>query len=214
MRWLALTLVLAASSAAADPVDAIVRDKLAPLLPAGLGVRTVFLPRALEKLDVDSEKVVIELPRELRAGRASIRVTVPHRRAIYVPIAIDTLVAVAVARRAFAAGDVITAADLDLGEQAVADAATPELVPGARAARPIASGTPITTRDIVLPPPLPRGTQVTIELTRGAVSIRGSGTLELSARAGQAATARLSGTTQVLHGVLVAPSTVVVGGAP
>jgi len=66
----------------------------------------------------------------------------------------------------------------------------------------------------VLPPPLPRGTQIAIDVRRGAVRIRGTGTLELAARPGELATARIAATHVVVRGTLVAPATLVVGDLP
>ena len=48
----------------------------------------------------------------------------------------------------------------------------------------------------------------------GAVHIRGTGTLEMSARPGELATARLAATRTVVHGRLVAPATLLVGENP
>ena len=84
-------------------------------------------------------------------------------------------------------------------------------LPGATATRAIAAGAPITSADVALPPPLARGTQVAIEIHRGAVRIRGTATLETTARAGDHASARLAQTHTVVHGVLAAPATLVVG---
>jgi hypothetical protein len=44
--------------------------------------------------------------------------------------------------------------------------------------------------------------------------VRGSGVLESSARPGEPASARLTATRLVVHGTLIAPATLVVGGPP
>ena len=200
----------------AEPVETIVRAKLAPMLPAGLEVARVYLPAALAKLDVDRGKVAIELPRELRAGRPSIKLTVRGRATTWVPVAIGVAIDVAVAQRELAAGDVIGEDDVAIERRAVADftAAAPASVVGASVTTAIAAGAPIGARAIALPPPLARGTQILIDVRRGAVRIRGTGTLEAAARPGEPASARLAATKLVVHGTLVAPATLVVGDVP
>ena len=199
----------------ADPVDAIVRAKLQPALPAGLDVARVYLPANLAALDVDPAKVTVELPRELRAGRASIKLTVRGRTS-WVPVAIAALTDVAIAQRELAPGEVITADDIAIERRAVEGVAiaSPVTLVGASVNAPIAAGAAITARDVALPPPLPRGTQVAVDVRRGAIHIRGTGTLELSARPGELATARLAATRMLVHGRLVAPATLIVGESP
>lgn len=213
---LVLLAVVLARPAAADPLDAIVRARIAPALPAGLDVARVYLPASLAKLDVDPSRVVVELPRELRAGRPSVRVTVRGKSPASVPVAIAALAEVAIAQRALAIGDVISDADIAIEHRAIADvtpAGTATLV-GASVVNAVEAGQPIAARDVAPPPQLPRGTQVAIDVRRGAVRIRGTGTLELAARPGEVATARLASTKTVVRGRLVAPATVVVGEAP
>lgn len=211
-----LALVLAlAGRAYADPVEAIVRARLQPALPAALDVARVYLPAQLAALDVDPAKVAVELPRELRAGRPSVKVTV-RGRAAWVPVAIAAVSDVAIAQRALAAGDVITADDIAIERRAVADlaVAAPATLVGASLNAAIAAGAPIAARDVALPPPLSRGTQVAVDVRRGAVHIRGTATLETAARPGELASARLAATRMVVHGRLAAPATLIVGDAP
>lgn len=215
MRSFAI-LVLLAGSATADPIAAIIKQRAAPAMPAGLGVAKLFVPASLDKLDVDPSRVVVELPRELHAGRASIKVSVRGKPSTYVPATIARVVEVAVARRLLVTGTVIGAADLAVEERAVesiAPAAITSLV-GATVTRDLAADSPIAARDVALPPPLARGSQVTVELHRGAVRVRGTATLELAARPGELATARLAHTHSIIRGTLHAPATLVVGEAP
>jgi flagella basal body P-ring formation protein FlgA len=200
----------------ADPIETIVRAKLAPGLPAGLGVARVYLPAGLAALDTDPARVAIELPRELRAGRASIKLTVRGHRTVWVPVAIAALGDVAVAQRELAPGDVIAGGDIAIERRAQADVAPaqPATLIGAQVTTAINAGAAICARDVALPPPLSRGTQIAIDVRRGAVHIRGTGTLELAARPGEPATARLTATRLVVHGTLVAPATLIVGDLP
>jgi len=199
----------------ADPVEAIVRARLQPALPAGLDVARVYLPASLAAIDVDPAKVAVEAPRELRAGRPSVKLTVRGRTS-YVPVAIAALTDVAIAQRELAPGDVIAEGDVAIERRAVVDVAVapPATLVGASVHAAISAGAPISARDVALAPPLPRGTQVSVDVRRGAVRIRGTGTLELSARPGELATARLAATRTVVHGRLVAPATLLVGDAP
>lgn len=200
--------------ARSSPIEAIVRARLGPALPPGLDIARVHLPAQLARLDTAPARVVIELPRELRAGRSSIKLTV-RGKTVWVPVAIAQLTEVAIARRDLATGDVIGEADIAIEHRAVdAAVAPPASLRGASVVRAITAGDPIAARDVALPPPLPRGTQVTVLVQRGAVAVRGTGTLELAARPGAPATARLAASKLVVHGRLVAPATVVVGGPP
>jgi flagella basal body P-ring formation protein FlgA len=205
-----------ASRVRAEPLADVVRARLAPSLPAGLDVAKVYLPAALAGIDTTPDAIALELPRELHAGRPSIKLTVRGHRGTWVPVAISVATDVAFAQRALAPGEVISAADIAIERRALAEiipAPTTTLI-GATATTAIAAGAPIAARDVALPPPLPRGTQVAVDVRRGAVHIRGAGTLELSARPGEPATARLAATRVVVHGTLVAPATLVVGDQP
>ncbi|MGH2900944.1 MAG: hypothetical protein ACRDMZ_19870, partial [Solirubrobacteraceae bacterium] len=100
---LALLSVLAGRVYADPPTgrmtaEAVVRAKLAPSMPPGLDVAKVYLPANLAALDLDPAKVAIELPPVLRAGRASIKLTVRGKTS-WVPVAIAALTEVAVAQR-------------------------------------------------------------------------------------------------------------------
>jgi flagella basal body P-ring formation protein FlgA len=75
-------------------------------------------------------------------------------------------------------------------------------------------GATIQRDDVVLAPPLARGTQVAIVMQRGGVRVRGTATLEAAARPGQEAVVRVGQTRTLVRGLLVAPSTVIVGEAP
>ncbi|HET9620981.1 MAG TPA: flagellar basal body P-ring formation chaperone FlgA [Kofleriaceae bacterium] len=201
------------SSEPAEPLEATIRDRLSPALPDGLDVARVYLPASLASARIEPSKVVVELPRELRAGRPSIKLTVRGKPAVWVPVAIATTVEVAVAQRDLAPGDVITDDDIAVERRAVADLtpAAPATVVGASVTAAIAAGAPIGSRMVALPPPLSRGTQVSVEIHRGAVRIHGTATLETSARPGEQASARLAQTKLVVHGTLVAPATLIVG---
>jgi len=211
-----LLLCALAGSAHADSLDAIVRDRVQPSLPAGLGVARVYLPAPLADLEVDAQRVVVELPHELRAGRSSVKVTVPGRHASWVPVSVAALTQVAIAQRPLAIGDHLAATDVAIEDRALDETAPapPASIVGATVTRAIALGAPIEAHSIAMPPPLSRGTQVAVEIVRGSVKIRGTATLELAARPGDHASARLAQTKIVVHGTLEAPATLIVGDAP
>jgi flagella basal body P-ring formation protein FlgA len=194
-------------------LETTIRDRLTPALPAGLDVAKVYLPANLATLSVAPSKVVIEVPRELRAGRPSIKLTVRGRPPVWVPVAIAATSSVAIAQRDLAPGDVITDDDIAIEERAVTDfvPAVPATLVGASVTAEITAGAPISRRMVALPPPLPRGSQVSVEIRRGAVIIHGAATLETAARPGETASARLAATKLVVHGTLVAPATLIVG---
>jgi flagellar basal body P-ring formation protein FlgA len=204
-----------ASVASATPIDAAIRDQLAPLLPAGLGVAQLHIPASLPA-DVDA--VSLELPAELRAGRPSLKVTARKRNksfTAYVPASLSALVDVAITTHALAAGSVVAEADITIESRALDVPAAPAVaIVGATLVHELAAGMAIGSHDVVLPPPLARGTQVTVEVRHGSVHVHGTGTLELAARPGQPATVLLGFNRTALHGVLVAPSTVIVGDHP
>jgi len=212
---LALLAVLA-SRASAEPLDDAIRAELAPALPAGLGIARIYLPAGLAALDVARTRISLDLPRELRPGRPSIKLTVRGRAPVWIPVVIAPLVDVAIARRALAAGDVIDDADLAIEQRAAGDGApaAAHTAIGATVRTAIAEGAVIGAHDVTLSPPLARGTLLAIDVRRGAVHVRGSGTLELAARPGEPATARLTATHGLVRGRLVAPATLIVGDAP
>jgi flagella basal body P-ring formation protein FlgA len=211
----ALAVILAASAANAAPVEDVVREQMLPALPPATDIAKVYLPANLAKLDIESSDVIVELPRQLGLGRKSVKVTVRGQRAVFVPVLIGQLADVAIAEHALAVGTVITADDVRLETRGVDKAyANGGVVVGSKVAKAIKAGALVGEKDITLPPPLPRGTQVAIVMQRGAVRVRGEGTLELVARPGETATVRLAHNKQIVRGTLVAPATVVLGNAP
>lgn len=217
MRTLALVVALASAAVAhAAPVEDLVRAQLAPALPPDTDIAKLHLPASLAALDLTADDVIVEVPRELRVGRRSVKVTVRGKRPVFVPVSIAALVDVAIAERPLAVGTVIAPDDVRI-ETRAAERSLPALgaaVIGAKVTRPIAANAAIDAGSIARPPPLPRGTQVTVEILRGGVRVRGTGTLELVARPGEDATVRLAHNKVTLRGTLVAPATVVVKGTP
>ncbi len=204
-----LVVALMCVPAAADPLADVVRARLAPNLPAGLGIAELHATD-----EVAPETIAVEPPREIHAGRQSVRVYVKGKPR-WLPVTFAPIVHVAVARRALAIGDLVTAADLAFDDRASAGNVAPaDTLIGATVVHPIASDAIVGARDVTLPAPVGRGTAVTVEVRRGSVRVHGSGTLELAARIGQPASVRLTGGKLVVHGTLLASNVVVIGDAP
>ena len=195
--------------AAAESLPAIIEARLAPIVPAGYGIAHVYAPPT----ELAPAQVTVEVPGELKAGRPSVRVTVKGRTS-YVPIAIARLVDVAVATRAIAEGATLVAADFAIVQRPTEPGAPAASLVGAGVAHAISAGSEIARTDVILAPPLARGTQVALEIRHGSVRVRGTATLEASARPGGPAIVRVAQTRTVVRGVLVAPATVVVGAQP
>jgi flagella basal body P-ring formation protein FlgA len=205
----ALLLLLVCGTAAADPLAKIVEARLAPVVPAGFGIAKVFAPA----IDVAPASVMVEVPGELKQGRPSVRVTVKGKTS-YVPVSIAKLVDVAVATHALEEGAVIAVEDFTIEARAAEPGAPAASLVGATVSHALAQGAPIARTDVILAPPLARGTQVTLEVRHGSVRVHGTATLEASARPGGNAIVRVAQTKTVIHGILVAPATVVVGDLP
>jgi flagella basal body P-ring formation protein FlgA len=213
----AIVLVLLSSSVKAAPVavDTVVRERIGAALPAELGVVDVFLPSSLASLATEADRVTVEMPRNLRAGRLSAKVIVRGRMGVFVPFSVGKRAEVAVIRKRVLAGVAITADDVSIEYRASSalNPAVPSTILGSTAQRELAVGTVVAKGDVVLAPQLPRGTQVTVEMRRGRVRVRGTATLETAARSGEAVTARLSHTRTIVRGTLH-QQTLVVGDAP
>jgi flagella basal body P-ring formation protein FlgA len=213
----ALILIAAlAGTAHAERLAAVVEARIASALPPGLGVVKVHMSATLAGIDIEPAKVAVEAPRMVRSGRASFKVAIGGRAPTYVPVTIGKVIDIAIAQHALRAGAVIGDDDVIVEHRAVETAAPAPAgsLVGATLVNSVGAGQPVTARDVVLAAPLARGTQVALEIQRGAVRIKGSGTLEMAARFGEPATVRLAQTHTVVRGTLRAPNIVVVGENP
>jgi flagella basal body P-ring formation protein FlgA len=200
------------ASASASPVGDAITTQLEATLPKDLGVAQVFVPKALE--DVAVESIHVEPPRDARAGRPSIKVIAKHRT-YWVPVTISKLFDVVTLVHAVAANTVLTDDDVEVEHRAFAGIPAPlAQVVGATVLEDLDAGTPLGAHDLVLQPPMPRGSHVSVEIVRGSLHIKGSGTLELAARVGEPCNVRLAFNQTVVHGTLASPGVVVVGDSP
>jgi flagella basal body P-ring formation protein FlgA len=209
MRNLLVIICLVSSSAFADPVGDAITAQLETQLPKDLGVAQVFVPKALEGVAV--ETIHVEPPREARAGRPSIKVIAKHRT-YWVPVTITRLVDVVTLVHAVAANTVLTDDDVQVQHRAFAGIPAPlAQVVGATVLEDLDAGTPLGAHNLVLQPPMPRGSHVEIQIIHGSIEIKGSGVLELAARVGESCNVRLAFNQTVVHGTMVSPGIVVVG---
>ncbi|MCE9578761.1 MAG: flagellar basal body P-ring formation chaperone FlgA [Deltaproteobacteria bacterium] len=213
----ALALCGAPARAHTDELGAVIATLATEDLPPGLGVAEVHLPKPLVGLDAAPDAVTVAWPSPPRAGRPSARVTVRTARGTqraWVPITLAPLVAVTLATRALAPGDVLAAGDLRRELRAMSGNRTMldvDALVGGKVTRAIAQGAVVASADVALAPPAARGAEVQVIVHTGAVTATARGTLDRATRPGQPATVRLANRT-VIHGTLVDGTTVVVAG--
>jgi flagella basal body P-ring formation protein FlgA len=137
-------------------------------------------------------------------------------RAMLVRIDLAERQSVVVVRRTVAAGNPISADDLAPAFRAVDGAleVSPEAIAGAVARIELSPGHVVRAGDVELPPPVARGTMVTVRVQSPGVSVSASGRLEQTARPGEEVAVRVEATLRVLQGRLVGPSLVLVEGGP
>jgi flagella basal body P-ring formation protein FlgA len=137
---------------------------------------------------------------------------IAKHRTYWVPVTITRLVDVVTLVHAVAANTVLTDVDVEVQHRAFAGIPAPVAqVVGATVLEDLDAGTPLGAHDLVLQPPMPRGSHVEIQIIRGSIEIKGSGVLELAARVGEPCNVRLAFNQTVVHGTLVSPGVVVVG---
>jgi|GEM_PF-3478861 len=182
-------IVAAASSAGADSLSSIIGERATVGLPANLAITAIHLSARQRALDVAPATVDVDFPQSARPGRASVRVRV-GKRSMFVPVTFAVLADVAIATRDLAPGEVVTSADLRWERHASAGAAT--VAVGAQVSAPIAAGEVLDDARLTTPPAIPRGTEVTVAVVRGAIAIGARGHLEQAARVGGPARVRLA----------------------
>lgn len=194
-----LIIVALAGVASADPVADAISEQLQANLPDNLGIAQVFVPSSLAAAKPD--KLTVEPPTTvLHAGRPSIKV-IYKKQTYYVPVALSALVDVAVTTHPLAAGSIITDDDVSIEHRAFTGAAAKNVI-GATVIADLDTGAAIGSRDVKLPAPTPRGSRVGVEIVRGSLRIKGTGTLELAARIGEPASVRLAFNNTVVKGTM------------
>ncbi len=197
MRALLITAVIGAlvGPAAAETIPAIIGDRAGAGLPADLAITSVHLPRSLAKVDVDPTTVDVDFPAAARPGRSSVRVRLRTGkvRSVFVPVTIAALVDVAIATHPLDPGALVTTSDVRWERRAVDPRSGSSRTPlGQQVSAPISAGEVLDDSRLTAPPPIARGTELRIEVRRGAVAIVTRGRLETAARLGGPARARLA----------------------
>jgi flagella basal body P-ring formation protein FlgA len=212
--WTALPLASIAlvAPAAADPLEDVARARIDASLPSYLAIADLHLAARLASLDVDAATVNVAWPRAPRAGTASVQLTWGKHQSRFVPVTLAAMIAVPVAVRTVAAGELIGPGDVVVEERPIAASVVPAIHPvGQTATADIAAGAVIDGRAVSRPAPIARGTAVTVEVRRGSVRITGRGVLERAARPGEDALVRVAPDRPAVRGTLIDAQTVVVG---
>jgi flagella basal body P-ring formation protein FlgA len=199
--------------AEAESLEDIIGDRAAVGLPADLAVTAVHLPASLATADVDATAVDIDFPSAARPGRASVKVRLLGKRArtVFVPVTIARVVEVAIATRDLAPGEIVSSGDVRWEHRpSTAPRATVGGSPvGQVVTADVSSGDILDDARLSAPPPVARGSEVRVEVRRGAVAIHARGKLEQAARLGAPARVRLS-TGSIVSGRLADADRVIV----
>jgi flagella basal body P-ring formation protein FlgA len=193
-----------------------VEQRVAASLPRDLVLVDLFVPGWPRRSPTGN--VQIDWPAPPRAGEMTVKLSVLERVSVrwrgWARLKLARVARVLVARRSLAAGEVLARADLASVLRPVgADrqlTMPPEGLIGALVARPVLEGHALLREDVSLPPALARGSNVTLLVERGGVSVTTPGVLERPARLGEETQVRAPVLGRVVRGRLLGPDTVVV----
>lgn len=177
--------------AALDPASlAIARS-----LPPELTLVSAHVPARL----AEATDVVVAWRTPPRAGATRVELITPTRRA-FVAVVLAELDERPTAARALPAGHVLSEDDV-LYERRPGDTAPlPEgVLVGATTTRALAAGEELSTTTLALPPPLARGTPLTVIVRVAGLVATRAGRLEAPARIGERARVRLDGVSRLAH---------------
>jgi flagella basal body P-ring formation protein FlgA len=177
-------------------VRAAIETAAARVMPADLAVTNVTVPPSLPW--PRGAVASVEWRSAPRAGKMSVRVAVYQKEKIvgqgWVQLDIAPMRDVIVAKRPIRAGDPVADGDIAVERRPSTEAGAWEVEPavlvGSPATRDIRAGEIITKLIVAGPPPIARGSGVDVVAKRGGVIISTRGTLERSARPGEATAAR------------------------
>lgn len=187
-------------------------EQLEPDLPGNLLIGEVSVPATF--VPDEDDEVRAKWRRVPQEGNAFalveiVRNGVVQRRA-FVRVVLVAVHEVLVAQRELAEGDVISEGDIALepriGEEGIALA--PISLIGSTVLKPVEFGQLIDGTNLELPPPVARGSAVTVVIRVGAARIESHGVLEETARPGEQVRVRVRATRKVVRGVLVTAKTV------
>jgi flagella basal body P-ring formation protein FlgA len=211
MREVVITvLMLVGFAAHAARLEDVVAEEARAGLPVGLAVVRVIAPAR----DVHAGEPVRLIWRDPpKAGMTTVEVEVGGGK-VWARVELGELQPVLIAVRGLAAGEEVGADDVRIETRPNRGLQIePDAMVGAKMRRQVVTGAVLTEADVILPPPVPRGTEVTVEIRRGAVKLATPGTLETAALPGAKAVARV-GSREVAGRLTSDRKVVVEGGAP
>lgn len=209
--------------AAAEPAGAGLRARVEKAvratLPEGLGIAELSLP-GTARLPADAT-VALSWPYAPAPGLSSVQVVLSRKgREIgrtWARLRLATLRRVVVAARPLEVGQPVVAGDLEVAERPVARPdgleVSPEVLLGRQVAQPVAAGAVVHATDVVMPAPLPRGTEVQVVFEHPAFRITAPGSLERATRVGEDTVARIAGGSSVVKGRLTSARRLTVQGS-
>ncbi len=210
----------AAEAGTASAFETQLSERLAAVLPAHLAPGALHVPASIARLEPPPTIVAVRWRRPPRAGHTTVMVELDtaegQRRKVWVRLDVLERRAVLVAARPLVAGMVVGADDLRVALVALPEGQGLELSPagllGARVVGAIDEGAVIDAEVVELPPPIARGTSVTVIVRYGRVEVRTPAVLERAAQLGELATARLISQRRLLKGRLISADVVLIAG--
>jgi flagella basal body P-ring formation protein FlgA len=189
-----------------------VEAQLERALPPHLALVEVEIPKHLPK----NVELLATFRSEPKPGRSLITLLAVdaqgNKTKTWANVKLALRTTVWIAKHDLAEGTVISIANAE-PKMVLAEKEVPQLQLGNPLLRARQSGETIGAEDVLLPPPLPRGTQLTIIAKIGAVEVSTSGTLERPARPGEIAVARISTVHRLIRGRLADRETLMVEGS-
>lgn len=205
MRSLLIIMALAAP-VAAEPAAAVVEARAAAELPPHLGLLSVSVPPSVMALDVAPGQVALHWRRGLRAGNATVQVTIAGRKT-WARLEIGERAPVVVAARPLVPGARVGAGDLELAVRTVPRDTgwrlDPRSLVGAEILAAAGPGAAIDGSIIAEPAPIARGARIAVAIRRGRMTASTTGILERAARPGELAQLRLSSSRTIVRARLV-----------
>lgn len=188
------------------------REQLERALPPHLALVELEVPKHLAK-DLELTASFRGVP---RAGRSSVSLIAVDAAGKQTKSWANVKLAYRstewVAKSDLSEGTVVSIANSEPRE-VFSDKEVPALQLGLPLLREKKAGETISARDLLLPPPLPRGTQLTVIVNVGAVEVAVTGSLERPARVGEIAFARISTAHRLIRGRLADRGTLMVEGS-
>jgi flagella basal body P-ring formation protein FlgA len=187
----------------AEPIEAAARVAIEASLPATLRLGALSIPPAFAR-GATPDAVRIEWPSAPRAGSARVALTSGALRT-YATLTLEAVRPVPVARRRLPRGARVSAEDFIVEARPVdGPARRADAWVGLVLIDDIPAGMALDRRHVALPPPRPRGAEVTVVRRAPGLELSLSGTLERPAELGGPAQVRVRELGRVVTGVLAA----------